>query len=141
MDADACPVREIIERVSQEYGVEVWMYMDFAHEGHFAYARLRQVDTAKDAADLALINDAEKGDIVVTQDYGLASLALGKGAYALHPGGMRYTTHNIDRLLAERHFHARTRGHVRTRAFPKRTREDDRRFEQAYRKLLEELTA
>ena len=62
-----------------------------------------------DAVDLALINLCQAGDIVVTQNYGVAAMALGKNAYAIHQNGWRYTSENIDRLLMERHMAKKAR--------------------------------
>ena len=67
------------------------------------------VGAGADAVDLALINLCKSGDIVVTQDYGVAALALGKGAKAVHQSGRWYTEENIDALLMERHLAKKAR--------------------------------
>ena len=89
--------------------------------------------------DIALINLCQRGDIVVTQDYGVAALALGKGAKAIHQSGRWYTDENIDGLLMERHMakvaRRKSKNHLKGPA--KRTEEDDRRFEENFRRLLE----
>ena len=82
----------------------------------------------------------KKAIIVVTQDYGVAALALGKGAKAIHQSGRWYTDENIDGLLMERHMakvaRRRSKNHLKGPA--KRTDEDDRRFEEGFRRLLEQ---
>jgi uncharacterized protein YaiI (UPF0178 family) len=137
VDADACPVRGIVERVAAEYGVKVLMVLDRSHQAEFLYAETRYTDTGRDAADIVIINETRRGDIVVTQDYGLAALVLGKGARALDNNGRVFSEKNMGRLLAQRHLNAR--GHHRwyVRGIRKRTKEDDERFERVYRRLLE----
>lgn len=93
-----------------------------------------------DADDFALINLCHKGDIVVTQDYGVAAMALGKGAYAIHQSGRWYTNENIDRLLMERHMAKKARmgkGKHHLKGPAKRTQEDDDRFRESFEKLVE----
>jgi uncharacterized protein YaiI (UPF0178 family) len=79
------------------------------------------------------------GDIVVTQDYGVAAMALGKGAYAIHPGGKIYTDSNIEVLLMERDIAKRCRrtgDHVKGHT-KKRTQEDNNRFQEAFTRLCQ----
>lgn len=102
VDADACPVRDIIEKVAREKEISAIMYVDSSHIISSQYAAVKTVSQGKDAVDLALINDCAAGDIVVTQDYGVASLAIGKGAYAIGNGGLIYDLGNIDKLMFER---------------------------------------
>lgn len=121
VDADACPVRALIERVARRYGIATEMFSDTAHELHSDYSTVRLVDKGSDSADLALMRRAEAGDIIVTQDYGLAALALSRGCRAIHPDGMLFTCDNIDGLLAARYLSAKQRrsggrcGHMKRR--------------------------
>ena len=85
------------------------------------------------------LEDEYKGDIVVSQDYGVAAMALGKGAYAIHQSGKWYTDENIDRMLMERHLNKKARrgsskNHIK--GPKKRTSEDDERFAQSFEKLV-----
>ena len=80
VDADACPVKEIIEKVAKQKNIEVVMYIDSSHILSSDYSKIVTISKGRDAVDLALINDSEKGDVIVTQDYGVASLALGRSA-------------------------------------------------------------
>jgi len=111
VDADACPVgvRRNIESQARFHNLGLVFYTDDSHELNPDYGEVRQIGQGRDAVDLALVNQLAAGDIVITQDYGLAALALSRGAAAMHPGGMLYTEHNIDALLAERHLAARAR--------------------------------
>ena len=137
VDGDACPVRRLIERIAAEYGMEVWVYMDRAHEAKLTYAQLRQVDTAHDAVDIALMNDTAKGDIVITQDYGLAAMVLGKQAHVLNHNGMIYSAKRMEGLLNSRYLNSKRHGRVGVRGIKKRTKADDARFERAYRMMIE----
>ena len=103
VDADACPVKEIIERVGKENNIPVIMIIDTSHILKSDYSEILTVSKAPDAVDLALINKTEAYDIVVTGDYGVAALALGKGAYGIHHSGKIYTNENIELMLFERH--------------------------------------
>lgn len=121
VDADACPVKALIERAARSRGIAVEMFSDTAHELHSDYSRVELVDKGSDSADLALMRRACSGDIVVTQDYGLAALALSRGCRAIHPGGMIFTHENIDGLLMARYLSAKQRraggrcGHMKKR--------------------------
>jgi uncharacterized protein YaiI (UPF0178 family) len=137
VDADACPVKEIIETIAKEMMLPVVMFIDTSHILSSGYSEIVSVSKAPDAVDFALINRTARGDIVVTQDYGVAAMALGKGAYSIHPGGKIYTESNIDVMLMERDIAKRQRragerikGHSK-----KRTPEDDSRFAAAFEKL------
>jgi uncharacterized protein YaiI (UPF0178 family)/GNAT superfamily N-acetyltransferase len=128
VDADACPIgaRFSIERLARHYHLKLFYYIDDSHELYPEYGQVRQVGQGHDAVDLALVNQIRGGDIVVTQDYGLAALVLSRRAVAIHPSGKLYTEKNIDNLLAERHLAARARkAGERFRQPKKRKREDE----------------
>ncbi|MCL2702644.1 MAG: YaiI/YqxD family protein [Defluviitaleaceae bacterium] len=137
VDADACPVRHIIVRLAKERDIPVIMLTDTSHKLNDGYSTIITVDKQADSVDFALIGLLFREDIVVTQDYGLAAMALGKGARAVNQNGLIYTDGNIERLLLERHIGQRARrGGGRTRGPAKRTKEDDMCFEAAFIKLL-----
>ena len=140
VDADACPVVRIIEQVAKEYGIEVCLLCDTNHILQSDYSEVKIIGAGADAVDFALINMAKRGDIVVTQDYGVAAMALGKGCYGIHQSGRWYTNENIDQLLMERHMakearRASAKHHMKGPR--KRTKEDDERFEESFVKLIE----
>ena len=144
IDADACPRRalEIAGRLAKERGlslrtVSTWRH-DLPGEDHLS------VDPSPQATDLAILSRMSAGDLVVTQDYGLAALVMARGGMALSPHGLRFTPENIDSLLAQRAESARVRragrsGRIpgsRLKGPPARTAEDDRRFREALLSLL-----
>ena len=140
VDADACPVVRMVERIGKEKSIPVILVCDNAHLLQSDYAQIVVVDRGADAADFKLFSLTEKGDIVVTQDYGVAGMALGKGAYPIHQSGKWYTNDNIDILLMERYNarNERKKSHKNHLKGPrKRTTEDDIRFEESFRKLIE----
>ncbi|MDP4181007.1 MAG: YaiI/YqxD family protein [Bacillota bacterium] len=138
VDADACPVKGIIIRVAKQKDIPVIMICDTSHEINDAYSTVITVEKARDSVDIALINNAKAGDLVVTQDYGVAAMAIGKGLTALNQNGLIYSDKNIDRLLFERHLGQKVRrAGGRTSNARKRTREDDDKFERALLSLLE----
>ena len=139
IDADACPVVRIAERTAKRFGLPVTLLCDTNHVLSSDYSEVRTIGAGADAVDFALINLCRRGDIVVTQDYGVAALALGKGAHAIHQSGRLYTQENIDQMLMERHLARRARmgkGKQHLKGPKKRTREDDEAFEAAFEQLL-----
>lgn len=141
VDADACPVVRIVEEIARAHGVPVVLLCDTNHILNSDYSEIRVIGAGADAVDFALVNLCVKGDIVVTQDYGVAAMALGRGAYGIHQSSMIYSDNNIDRLLMERHLAKKARmskSKHHMKGPKKRTREDDERFAQAFEKLLTE---
>lgn len=139
VDADACPVVSIVERIAKQQNIKVILLCDTNHVLHSDYSEVKIIGAGADAVDFALVNLCNKGDIVVTQDYGVAAMILGKGAVGIHQSGRWYTNDNIDRMLMERHINKKARRskvkhHIKGPA--KRTAEDDVRFEESFRKLL-----
>ena len=139
VDADACPVTRIVEKIAKEYGIPVVLLCDTNHVLTSDYSTVKIIGAGADAVDFALINMCKSGDIVVTQDYGVAAMALGKGARSIHQSGKQYTDGNIDGLLADRHIAkvARRKSKNHLKGPRKRTSEDDKRFEESFRKLIE----
>lgn len=139
MDADACPVVAIVEKIAKEHNVPVTLLCDTNHVLSSAYSEVVIVGAGADAVDYKLISICHKGDIVVSQDYGVAAMALGKGAYAIHQSGKWYTNDNIDQMLMERHLNkkARRSSHKNHIKGPKkRTAEDDERFARSFEKMV-----
>lgn len=139
VDADACPVVDIVEDIASEYKLEVTLLCDTNHVLISDYSEVIVVGAGADAVDYKLISICHRGDIVVTQDYGVAAMALGKGAFAIHQSGKWYTNENIDQMLMERHLNkkarrASSRNHIK--GPKKRTDEDDQRFAESFEKLL-----
>ncbi len=138
VDADACPVKEIIVRIAKKNSIPVTMLIDTSHELFDDYSTIITVDKARDSVDIALINLVKRDDIVITQDYGVAAMGLGKGAKVLNQNGLIYSDDNIDRLLFERHIGQKVRrAGGRTGSIKKRSKENDEGFERALLKLLE----
>ena len=142
VDADACPVVKIVEQVAGEYRLPCTLLCDTNHVLQSDYAQVKVIGAGADAVDFALINLCHKGDVVVTQDYGVAAMALGKGAAAIHQSGRWYTNENIDQMLMERHLAKKARrgnGKHHLKGPAKRTPEDDRRFEESLVRLLQQM--
>lgn len=103
IDADGIPWRDVVIEQGKRHGVEVVMVADYSHllvggEG----VEVVMVDGGKDAADLAILNRVQAGDLVVTEDLGLASLSLPKGAEVISPRGFQFREEGIDRGLVRR---------------------------------------
>ena len=139
VDADACPVVDIVEHVAKKYHIPVTLLCDTNHVIQSDDSEVIVVGAGADAVDYKLISICHKGDIVVSQDYGVAAMALGKGAYAIHQSGKWYTDDNIDQMLMERHLNKKARrgSHKNHLKGPgKRTEEDDLRFAQSFERLI-----
>ncbi|MCB7321016.1 YaiI/YqxD family protein [Lacrimispora sp. 210928-DFI.3.58] len=139
VDADACPVVDIIERIAKKYGIPVILLCDTNHILNSEYSEVKIIGAGADAVDYALISLCRKEDIVISQDYGVAAMALGKGAYAIHQSGKWYTDENIDQMLMERHLAKKARrasGKNHLKGPKKRTTEDDERFAESFEKLI-----
>ena len=139
IDADACPVVSIVENISKKYNIPVTLLCDTNHVLTSEYSEVIVVGAGADAVDYKLISICHKGDIVVSQDYGVAAMALGKGAFAIHQSGKWYTNDNIDQMLMERHLNKKARrssykNHIK--GPKKRTEEDDERFTQSFEKMI-----
>ena len=80
IDADACPITRIAEEIAKKHSIPVMLLCDTNHVLTSDYSEVRVSGAGADAVDIALINSCKAGDIVITQDYGVAALALGKGA-------------------------------------------------------------
>ena len=139
VDADACPVTRIVEKIAKEYGVACVLLCDTNHVLYSDYSEVKIIGAGADAVDFALLNLCQRGDIVVTQDYGVAAMILGKGARGIHQSGKWYTNENIDQMLMERHLAKKVRmgkGKHHLKGPSKRTPEDDKRFAESFEKLL-----
>lgn len=138
IDADGCPVVDIAVRLSCEYHLPCLLLCDTAHEFYREGARTLVFDKGADSVDFALANRVIQGDIVVTQDYGLASLCLARGAFVLHQDGWEYTSDNIDALLFSRHEARKYRASGgRTKGPGKRTQAQNTAFETALRTRIQ----
>lgn len=141
VDADACPVVEIVEALAKQYEIPCTLLCDTNHVMSSNYSQVKVIGAGADAVDFALIALIKKnaGDIVVTQDYGVAAMALAKGAYCIHQSGKWYTNENIDQMLMERHLakkarRSKSKNHCKGPG--KRTAEDDERFAESFEKMI-----
>jgi hypothetical protein len=142
VDGDACPVTHLIEKIAARYRIGVVFFHSTCHYSSDSNAAMEKimVDNVSQAVDMAIINKAKEGDIVVTGDFGLASLVLGKKAKAVSFNGMIFNEDNIDRLLFERHVSgAARRGGGRVKGPAKRRDSDDRNFEKSLSFLISQI--
>ena len=139
IDADACPVVDIAVRLCKQYNIPCLLLCDTAHIMQRDYAQTLVFDKGSDSVDFALVNRAKSGDIVITQDYGLASMCLGKRVRVVHQDGWEYTEYNISGLMEQRHAAKKHRlAGGRTKGPAKRTRQQDEAFAAAFEKLLQQ---
>lgn len=138
IDGDGCPVIDIAISVAKKFNIEVVIICDTSHIFNKEGAKTMVFSKGADSVDFALINYLEKEDIVITQDYGLAAMAMNKASYVINQNGMIYNDENIDRLLYSRHIYKKIRkSGGKTKGPKKRTKEDDINFEKTLNEILE----
>ena len=139
VDADACPVVDITVTLCKQYHIPCTLLCDTAHTMRREGADTLVFDKGADSVDYALVNRVAPGDIVITQDYGLASMCLARSARVLHQDGWEYTSYNIDALLFQRHEARKLRAAGgRTKGPAKRKATQDDAFSLALEKLFQQ---
>jgi len=137
IDADGCPVVDLTVSLSKQSGLECLIICDTSHVFEKEGAKTITVSQGKDSVDFALVNMIREGDIVITQDYGLAAMCLARRAVCVNQNGMIYTNDNIDALLTQRHTARKLRiSGRRSKGITKRVPEQDRMFEKTLKELL-----
>lgn len=141
IDADACPVVSIAVQLCEKFQIPCILLCDTAHIISRPDAKTEIFDKGADSVDFAIANRVESGDLVITQDYGLASMCLARNARVLHQDGWEYTPWNIDALLLQRHESRKFRAAGgRTKGPKKRTIQQDMAFSEAMTKLLQTMS-
>jgi len=136
VDADACPVKEIILKLAKKNNTEVQMFFDNSHEYEDGYSKVFILDKGADSVDYFLINRVLPNDIVVTQDYGVATMALSKKAHPINQNGLIFTDDNILSLLNQRAYNKKIRRHRNLKGPRKRTADDNELFMKNLGKLI-----
>lgn len=137
IDADGCPVVKLAVAIGKKHNVETLILCDTAHIFNIADAETITVDKGADAVDFKLVNMLVKGDIVVTQDYGLAAMSLAKQAIPISQNGLVYNDFNIDGLLHARHTSKKIRmAGGKTKGPAKRREEQNDKFAKTLESLL-----
>ena len=138
IDADACPVTGLAVNLCRKHSVPCILLCDTAHTIYKDGAETLVFDKGSDSVDFALVNRTAPGDIVITQDYGLASMCLGRSVRVLHQDGWEYTLDNISGLMEQRHIAKKHRmSGGRMKGPSKRTKQQDAAFERALQQLLQ----
>lgn len=105
VDADACPrvVKDMLYRAAGRRQVMITLVANQPLTvPHSPYIKTLEVSGKFDAADNEIVDQIEKGDLVITADVPLASEVIAKGAHALNPRGTFYTEENIHDILSMR---------------------------------------
>ena len=137
IDADGCPVVDIAVRTAKKHNIECLILCDTSHVFEKDGAATLTFSKGADSVDFALVNIVKTGDIVITQDYGLAAMCLARNAIVISQDGMEYTADNIDALLLARHTAKEIRNSGgRLKGPSKRTAGQDLAFERALERLL-----
>lgn len=138
IDADGCPVVDITVQMAKKYQIECILLCDTSHFFERDGAETIIVAKGPDSVDFALVNLVNKGDVVITQDYGLAAMCLAKGALPISQNGMIYSKDNMDALLMQRHNLRKIRmAGGRHKGMTKRSKEQNQEFEAVLKSVLE----
>jgi len=140
VDADGCPVVDLIIQFANQYELPVTLFCDTAHNMQRDGAETIMVSKGMDAVDFVLVNRVKPGDIVITQDYGLAAMVLAKRGHVIDQNGREYTNENIDQLLHSRHIAKKIRlAGGRMKGPKKRSKEDNERFAEGFIELISKV--
>lgn len=138
IDADGCPVVRNALKIAEKFNVPCVIICDTAHQIEHGGAETIIVEKGADSVDFRLVNLIQKGDIAITQNYGLAAMCLSKRTIVLNQNGKEYTNDNISGLLEFRAVSKKIRqSGGRLKGMPKRTWEKDRAFEEALKKKID----
>lgn len=138
IDGDGCPVIDITIKIAIENNIECVLLSDTTHNFDKYNIQVITVSKGADSVDFAIVNMLQNGDIVVTQDYGLAAMCLAKKAIPLNQNGVIFTNENIDSLLFTRYVSKKIRmAGGRTKGPSKRDNKNDELFEKALRKIIQ----
>lgn len=130
IDGDGCPVIDLTIKIAKKFNIDVIIMCDTSHVFNKDGAKTMVFSKGADSVDFALINIVQTEDIVITQDYGLAAMAINKASYVINQNGLIYTDDNIDMLLYNRHISKKIRKNGgRTKGPKKRSKENDIDFE------------
>lgn len=137
VDADACPSINLITQIAVDNKIELYLYSDSTHNIINEYANVITLDKRCQSVDIVIANEIKKEDLLITQDFGLATMALAKKALVVHPKGIIYTDNNIDQLIFERYINNKSRKqNIHIKGPKKRTKEDDNNLINSIRSLL-----
>ncbi len=140
IDGDACPSISLIEQTAIKYNIPVLIITDTSHNIISEYSKVIIVDKSSQSVDIKLINEVNCGDIVISQDYGVATMTLAKNAYCISPKGLIFTNDNIDDLMLSRYINQKLRNSGKHVKGPKkRTIEDDKNLIESLEKIIKKV--
>lgn len=138
IDADACPVVDLTIELALKYKIETILYCDKNHFLEKKNAETIYINPGDDAVDFALLRDTKENYIVITQDFGLASMILTKKAHCINQNGLIYNKFNIESLLFSRHMSKKMRNNGKYNKGPKKREEKDNlNFKKSLTSLIE----
>lgn len=138
VDADGCPVVDLSIGIAKEYGIDIVVVKNYAVHIEDDYAEIITVDISSDSADYYIVNRIKKGDILISQDHGLAAMSLAKGAICINQNGLVIYNENIDGMLNRRHMNSKLRREQGIYSkFKKRNPQADEDFQRSLRKVIE----
>lgn len=138
VDADGCPVVDIAIKIAREYNLHIVVVKNYAVHLENDYAEIVTVDISSDSADYYIVNRIRTGDILISQDHGLAAMSLARGAICINQNGLIINKENIDGMLNRRHINKELRRKQGIYSkFKKRNPAADKDFETSLRSIIE----
>ncbi|MDD3453162.1 MAG: DUF188 domain-containing protein [Bacilli bacterium] len=140
IDADACPSIDKITFLAKKNNLELILYFDCNHNIFNDYAKIKILSSSYQSVDIAIANDIKNNDLLITNDYGLALLAIAKQAKVVNHKGIIYDNENIDQLLFERHLNVKNRKqNIKTSNIKKRTTKDEQSLLMTIQTIIDKL--
>jgi len=137
IDGDACPSISLIEKTAIKYNIPIIIFCDTSHNISSIYSKVVITDKESQSVDIKLVNEVCNNDIVISQDYGVASMVLAKNAYCISPKGLIFTKDNIDNLMLNRYINQKLRSSgKRIKGPKKRCIEDDKKLIESLEKII-----
>lgn len=121
VDADACPkaIKEILYKASLRTNTELILVANtYLITPISSLIKVIKVDKGFDVADVRIVEEINKGDLVITADIPLADFVTAKGGIAINPRGKLYTPDNIKQQLATRNIMSELRDNQVIRGGP-----------------------
>ena len=140
IDGDGCPVISQSIKIAKKHNIKLVILCDTSHNFDKYDVEIITISKGNDAVDFEIVNKANNKDIVVTQDYGLATMLLSKGCIIINQNGLRYTNDNIDMLLFTRYISKKMRDtKTKVKGPKKRTKQDNENFEKSLENIIKHI--
>lgn len=142
IDGDSAPIIDSTVNICKKYNLEVIIVKDVNHkikDYNYNKVKIITIDQGPDSADLYIINNTSKDDLVITSDIGLASLVLGKIQKCINFNGNIIDNNNLDMLMMNRYINSNLRRqNIYSKGPSKRKKKDDINFSKNLERIIKD---